>query len=502
MLSQYAKDNNYQIFDWYIDDGWSGVNFERPNFKRMISDIQHGHINTVITKDLSRFGRNYLAAGEYIEEFFPAHDVRYIAIHDMVDTKNGYNEFASLKNMFNDWYSMDISRKIRAAYKTKGRQGLFTSAFAPLGYIKDPDNRHRLIPDPETAHIVQRIFYQAAQGMGMYAIAEDLSNDKILCPSAYWNRLYGLKMTASVEKHPCHWSIPALRYLLTNKVYLGHLESGKWTTASHKNRKQYMTPKDTWHIVYDTHQPLVDKLTFELAGKRIGVRKRQAGEDGKDNIFAGLLRCADCGRVMAFGRKADKKKTIIYNCARYRSDGKEFCSAHYLRCDVLYSMLLDDIREKSDFAVRYENKFMDMLVQLDREKRHRDYADVENGLRDMERRLKELDLLIQKTYEDNALGRLSDDRYAKMSAAYETEQKALTKQIADAKIRIAEVQTDNANFERFARIVRQYTDITELTPEMLNELIERIVVHECEYESGERAQKIDVYYNFVGILPS
>jgi hypothetical protein len=404
--------------------------------------------------------------------------------------------------MFNDWYSMDISRKIRAAYKTKGRQGLFTSPFSPLGYIKDPDNRHRLIPDPDTAHIVQRIFNQASQGMGLYAIAEGLSKDKILCPSAYWNKMYGMKMTDSVEKHPCHWSIPALRYLITNNVYLGHIESGKWTTISHKNRKQFMTPKDTWSVVQNMHEPLVDELTFELAGKRITTRKRQAGEDGRDNIFAGLLRCADCGRVMAFGRKADKNKTIIYNCARYRSDGKEFCSAHYLRCDVLHDLILDDIRQKSHFAEKYESKFVDMLVQLDREKRHMDYAGIENGLRDMEKRLKELDVLIQKIYEDNTFGRLSDERYAKMAATYESEQKELKGKITDTKARIAEVQADNLNFERFAGIVRKYTDITELAPEMLNELIEKIVVYECEYENGERAQKIEVYYNFVGILPS
>lgn len=507
MLSQYAAQQGFYGTAYYVDDGYSGTTFERPDFQRLLSDIEDGKIGTVITKDLSRLGRDYLKTGFYVECFFPENSVRYIAVNDGVDTAKGDNEFAPFRNIMNEWYARDISKKIKLAYKTKALKGEFTASYAPYGYKKDPNDKHRLIVDEETAPIVKRIFELAAQGLTIYRICTILKADKIMKP---WARQMatGKYVTELYTKYPYDWAGQTIVQMLRNQEYLGHMVANKHTTKSFKSKKLVALPPEEWVVVKNTHEPIIDEETFAIAQKVVPIRRR-ISKLGTPQIFVGLLRCPDCGKTFSYAQKISKGS---YACSTYRRYGKEYCSMHYISYADLYSVVLEDIRKQAQTAKLEPGKLLEQLTRANELKNRQSVTQFQKEITKTERRIEELDGIIKRLYEDNLSGKLTDERFLILSKGYETEQRTLKADVERLKQELTAFADKKVNSERFAEIVKKYSDIKELNTAILNELIDKIVIHEARYpDDGKkyhgcretrrhRTQQIDIYYNFVGTL--
>ncbi len=499
ILSQYAKQHGLLNTEFYIDDGYSGTNYDRPDFKRMESDIETGKVGTVITKDLSRLGRDYLKTGYYVEVLFPEYDVRYIAVNDSVDTSTGDNEFMPFKNIINEWYARDISKKIKSAYRTKAMNGEFTGPYAPYGYMKSPENKHKLIPHPETADIVRRIFEMAASGMTPFKISTALKSDGILKPRAYTMQETGGKYTTGNNiKYPYDWSAKTIITIIQNKVHLGHMVSNKNTTKSFKSKKLVAVDANDWIIVENTHEPLVDEYTFEQAQKVTEVKRRT--ETGEPHLFAGLLRCHDCGKAMHYLKRRDRSYSASYSCNTYSRYGKEYCSMHYIRYEDLYNIVLNNIRTYAELAKNHEQEFIEALCKIGNDNTKKQLAQYEKDIVKAEKRLAEISLIIKRLYEDSVIGKLTDERFCEMSKDYEAESADLKIRLCEAQKALTSYKDGAANSAQFTRMIKNYFDIDTLDAAMLNELISKIVVYERGLVEGKREQLVDIYYNFVGII--
>jgi len=497
ILSQYAKQNGLTNTEFYIDDGYSGTNYDRPDFKRLERGIELGKVSTVITKDLSRLGRDYLKTGYYTEIFFPEYDVRYIAVHDGVDTNLGENEFMPFKNIINEWYARDCSRKVKAGYRARALEGKYTGPHAPYGYMKDPNNKHKLIPNPETADNLRRIFQLAASGVTACKIGTILRNDGVITPRAYTLQSTGDKYALeNTVKYPCYWNQVTILNIIRNKVYLGHLVSNQRTTKSFKSKKIVANPESEWIIVENTHEPLIDEYTFELAQK-IAVIKRQTW-NGKPHIFAGLIRCHDCGKAMHHLVRRDRSYSASYSCSTFNRYSKANCSMHYIRYEDLCDVILNDIRHYAVLAKDHEQELIAELSQLESEQTKKQISQYEKDIRKYEKRLEELGQIIKRLYEDSVIGKLTDERYLALSKEYEDEDREIKAKLAETHKNMGNYKEASDNSRNFAEMVKKYTDIKELTAEILNELVESIEIHEREVIGGERHQKIDIYYNFIG----
>ena len=499
MLSQYAEQNGFKETVFYVDDGFSGTSFERPDFQRMLSDIEDGKIGTVITKDLSRLGRDYLKTGFYTECYFPENHVRYIAVNDNVDTAKGDNEFAPFRNIMNEWYARDVSKKIKSAYRTKAQKGEFTGPYAPYGYRKSPEDKHKLIIDEETAPIVKRIFELAASGVSPFRITTILKKDGILKPRAYTMETAGKYVSAKNVKYPYDWGNQTIIQMLRNRVYLGHMVNNKSTTQSFKSKKLVALPEEQWIEVKNTHEPIVDEHTFMLAQKAAQV-KRRPNHKGESQIFAGLLKCGDCGKALSYAKRQNRSYTGSYACNTFRRYGKSYCSMHYVTYEALYDIVLGDINKQAKMAHLEPDNLLEQIAQMNNIKNKRQMAQAEKEILRTEKRFAELDVIIKRLYEDNVLGKLTDERFMVLSREYEDEQKQIKESIVSLKTQVTAFSDTQESSERFAKVVQKYCDIKELDAVILNELIDKIVIHECEYVNGERTQKIDIYYNFVGLL--
>lgn len=507
MLLQYAKQNGFAATEYYVDDGYTGTNFKRPDFTRLKEDIERGVVGTVIVKDLSRFGRDYLQVGLYTENFFPDNDVRFIAIEDNVDSDKGDNEFAPFKNIMNEWYARDVSKKVRGGIRIKTQQGLYMGSFAPYGYQKDPNNKHKLIPDERTAPIVKLIFQMASTGKSPYKIARHLQALQIKTPREV---LMERGLFADAAPYPFSWGDTVVYRLLKNRVYIGHMVGQKSTPKSYKNKKRIHRPADVWIEVKNTHEPLVDEDLFELVQKEIRVKRVYRKSDFV-NVFAGKVFCPDCGKSMNISSAIQGKHALT--CSTYKRYGKEYCGMHYIHYKTLYDVVLTRIRQMASDVCNDTGYFVRELEKSMGKSADSERRQLTKSVMNSERRISEIHAIIKKLYEDNVLGKISDERFTLLSGEYEQEQKTLQTQVAAEKKALTAMTESQTGAAKFLSVIQRCKDLTELNESIVIELVDKIVVHDGVWDDGStvqsngsragqgvRKQQIDIYYNFVGAV--
>ncbi len=501
MLRTYADENAYTIAGEYIDDGWSGTNFDRPDFKRMIADIEAGKINMVITKDFSRLGRDYITAGQFTEMYFPEHNVRYIAINDGYDSVNPFNDIAPFKHVINEMYARDTSKKIRSAFQTKMLEGSYIGNFAPYGYKKDPENKNHLIIDCEAAAVVREIFQMAAAGDRPSEIAAQLNQSSIASPAIYRCSTHPHLDPNSYTTRR-EWTSSTICKMLANVVYLGHTAQGKTSKPSFKSKTAFRKPRDEWHIVENTHEPLVTPDMFDLVRKR-SVSRRNEPKTGFQNVFSGVARCADCGGNMS--TTGSRKKGSPYNlvCGRYKLYGSKECSNHFIDYELLHQSVLSEVKEMLKLSEKDKKQVLADMEKARRSERENE-TDHETAklLKTLDARDKELDALIRRLYEDNVSGKISDERFTKLNAAYEAEQRQVSQKIKLLKKPSIEETSDKESRRRFMELLDGLADISELTPNLVKRLIDRIEVGQGEYEQTPKARKkrqtVKIFWRFMG----
>ena len=516
MLENYAKQNNFKNIRHYTDDGYSGGNFERPDWKRLVSDIQASKVGTVIVKDMSRVGRDYLQTGFYTEVLFKQQGVRFIAVSNGVDsTDASSSEFAPFLNIMNEWYLRDCSRKLKAAYRTKGNSGKHTTSHPPYGYKKSPEDKNQWIIDEESAKVVKRIFRLCIEGYGCGQIAKILMKDKVETPSYYWGKQgIGAWQSKYDAKRPYDWTTDSVARILERIEYLGHTVNFKTFRQDYKNNKMQHNPKENWKIFENTHEAIIDKETWELAQKLRGTPRKHDYQIGA-NPLTGLLFCADCGAKLyndsqrAYAQKHGYKPDPLtgyygsdhYECKNYKlASVREtaICTSHRVNTNALIKLLLETIRLVSEYAITNKEEFAEKVRAASLLQYNQNVKEQKKQLAKSEKRYGELDELIKKLYESYATGKLSEKRFELLSAGYEQEQETLASEICELKqiLETYEEETDNAN--QFIELAKKYTDFTVLTTPMLNEFIDKIVVHAPYRDEVDRFQQIDIYFNFIG----
>ncbi|NLB81208.1 MAG: recombinase family protein [Clostridiaceae bacterium] len=495
-LADYATTNNITVCDVYIDDGLSGVTFSRPSFERMMADVDCGKLNCVIVKDLSRLGRDDSKANYYYEDVFIRDDIRFIAIDDNVDTLRGYENIVPFMNMFNAMYPRDISKKTRSAFRTKAQHGEFLGSKAPFGYYKDPNDKHKLIVDEEAATVVREIFELAIQGHGYNKIARILRDRKILNPSAYTNQTMPCHYKSEYWRDSPHdWHVTSLKVILENEVYLGHMVQSKRRKVSHKSDKIVKNPKEQWIKVENTHEPIISQEVWDLAHKVLSARKRD-NNAGTSQMFAGLLKCADCGNAITY---TCKKNYGSFSCSLYRVKGKDYCTIHYISYNDLYNIVFSEIQRHIKTLKKSETKLYNAALSFNKSKKNRETKAFMEQLSKYNKRISDLDVIIKRLYEDSVLSNISSDRFYALSKDYEAEQLQLKSQVDDINAKLAEYDKAESDARSFVELIRKYIDIKELNAKILNELIDKIVIgNKYIDENGEKVQDITIYYKFCG----
>lgn len=498
MLRQYANEQGFHVVDEYVDDGWSGTNFERPSFERMIEDIELGKINCVITKDLSRLGRNYILTGQYTEIYFPNKNVRYIALNDGVDSTKGENEIAAFKNILNEMAARDTSRKIKSAFRARHLNGEYISCSLPLGYKRDNGKKGTIIPDEETRWVIEKIFDLAAHGLGHYRIANRLRDEKIPTPSAWAYQKYGHyaeRFENQPEEQRYRWTVTTVTQVLQNETYLGHLVHYKQGAVSFKNRKRQRKPQDEWLRVENTHLPIISQELWDTAHTHINSRKR-ATKAGTVSIFGGLVKCGKCGWGLSSANKDDRR---YYRCTQYANIGRHACSSHYISYNLLYGVVLGRLQLWLDKVHDNAPEILDRLLRSGNRQRELEMKYMERELQKAQRRLKEVDNLFAKMYEDRAAERLDEDNYTMLSAKYRGEQQQLKAKTASISEKLVNAKETRQGAEQWLALIEKYEAIDELTAPLLNELIDKIAVHQAyKDEDGNTVRDVDIYYRFVG----
>ena len=497
LLIKVANEKGYTNLVHFFDDGISGVTMDRPGFADMIQQLEQGKAAAVFVKDLSRLGRNYIEVGRLTEEFFPNHDIRLVAVSDNIDTDEGENELAPIRNLFNEWYARDISKKRRISNKIKGNAGE-PMGQPPYGYIKDPENPKRWIVDEEAAQIVRRIYRMTLEGVGTEQIAAKLEEDGVLTPRAYWQSK-GINRPGKVKDlPPTHWNSSSVIKMLSVQEYCGDILNFKTYSKSYKNKKRLENDRENWAIFKDVHEPIIERAVFEQVQQKRGkMRKRQA-KDGERSMFSGLLVCADCGSNLHFHFNQGNPEIKYFNCSNYKGNRGTCGSTHYVRVDFLEQVVLGEIRRLTKYAGLYEDDFLKEVIGHSRQAEETERRLKEKELKSLLARDDELDGLFERIYEDNVSGKLSDDRFAKMSRRYEEEQKELSEKIKKLRSEIEKQSSRATSTDMFVSIVRKYTRARKLTPRMLNELVEKIEVYNAEKIDGEWVQRLRIHYNCVG----
>jgi len=501
MLEHYCAQQGWAVVAVYQDDGFTGLNMNRPDMTRMLKAIERRQIDVVVTKDLSRLGRNYIQTGQLIEEFFPKNGVRYIAVNDSVDTDmDSVYDMTPFRAVMNQMYSADVSKKVHSAYVTKARSGQFTGCLAPFGYCKNPDNTSQLIPDEDTAWIVKLIFDYAKEGYGPNYIRRKLEDREIPCP-AWWNRKKGLrnKFTKFERENPetghLIWDFTTIKEILQNPVYIGAIASQKqvykFKTGWIKDKKPH-----EWLIVEDMHEPLVSREVFELVQEKAKSRKRPDAF-GNYSIFAGLIKCGQCGSTMNIRRANQKGNERIYTCSKYNKYGVKHCSQHRMKYDVLYSIVLEQIRSYAAKALENEDEVISQLAIQSRG----DYADeralVEKAIADDTARLAAIEKLIAKLYEDMIADRISAENFNAILAKSQAEQKALRERLQHNQSRVEHERQEHDDTTRWIELIKEYADIQELDTATLQRLIKKIVIHE-DLDGDIIRQTVEIHFNLKG----
>ena len=502
ILQKFAEDHHFPSPCFYVDDGFSGGNFQRPAFQQMISDMENGEIGIIVTKDLSRLGRNQLHTGLYIEERFPMFGVRYIAINDNVDTDSSEsNDLMPFKNLFNEWFIRDTSRKIRAVLKAKAERGERLGTRAPYGYRKDPDTK-KLIVDEEAAAIVRRIFAMCAGGSGPSQIARILKKEQILTPTMYAYTRYGITHTCLDTAHPYNWSDSAIANLLENEIYLGNTVNMKYSTKSYKDKRRVEHPREECMVFENTHPALITREVWDMV-QRVRKNKRRLTKMEEQNKYSGLVFCADCGSNMVLHRAHTMSASYNhFTCRTYKKDG-EACTGHYIRECVLDEIVLEDLRRVTSAAREHPEKFAAYIGSKQSAELQREIRRQEKELAAMRKRKAELDAIFKKLYEDSVLGRITTEQFQMLSGSYTEEQNLITVGIPQKESEIQRLRETVSGTDSFLDKAKRYTDITELTPELLRLFIEKIVVHEKEVKWSKHApQTVEIYYNGIGYVGS
>ena len=497
LLAKVAKEKGYTNLVHFLDDGISGVTMNRPGFVEMICQLEQGKAAAVFVKDLSRLGRNYIEVGRLTEEFFPNYDIRLVAVSDNIDTAEGENELAPIRNLFNEWYARDISKKRRISNKIKGNAGE-PMGQPPYGYIKDPNDPKHWIVDDEAAKVVRRVYSMTLEGFGTEQIAAQLEKDDVLTPRAYW-LTKGIKRPGKGrQQSPTKWNSSTITKILSLQEYCGDILNFKTYSKSYKNKKRIDNDRENWVVFQDVHEAIIERAVYEQVQQKRGKIRKRRTNNGEHNMFSGLLVCADCGSNLHFHFNQGNPEIKYFNCSNYKGNRGTCTSTHYVRVDFLEEVVLGEIRRLTKFASLYEDEFVKAVIGHSQQAEQTDRKLKEKELKTLLARDDELDGLFERIYEDNVSGKLSNDRFAKMSRRYEEEQKELSEKIKKLRSEIEKQSSRATSTDMFVSIVRKYTRARKLTPRMLNELIEKIEVFNAEKIDGEWVQRLRIHYNCVG----
>ena len=499
LLAKVAKEKGYTNLVHFLDDGISGVTMDRPGFVEMIRQLEQGKAAAVFVKDLSRLGRNYIEVGRLTEEFFPDHDIRLVAVSDNIDTAEGENELAPIRNLFNEWYARDISKKRRISNKIKGNAGE-PMGQPPYGYIKDPNDPKHWIVDDEAAQVVRRVYSMTLEGFGTEQIAAQLEKDDVLTPRAYW-LTKGIKRPGKGKQQPpTKWNSSTITKILSLQEYCGDILNFKTYSKSYKNKKRIDNDRENWVLFQDVHEAIIERAVYEQVQQKRGKIRKRRTNNGEHNMFSGLLVCADCGSNLHFHFNQGNPEIKYFNCSNYKGNRGTCTSTHYVRVDFLEEVVLGEIRRLTKFASLYEDEFVKDVIGHSQQAEQTDRKLKEKELRTILARDEELDGLFERIYEDNVSGKLSDDRFAKMSRRYEDEQKELAEKIKKLRSEIEKQSSRSMTTDMFIGLVRKYTRARKLTPRMLNELVEKIEVFNAEKIDGVWEQRLRIHYNCVGTI--
>ena len=498
ILAKYAKEHGFTNIEFYVDDGFSGTNFNRPDFQRMMSDAEEGKIATIIVKDMSRFGRDYIMVGYYTEIYFSNLDIRFIAINDNVDSNiQTENDLTPFKNVFNEWYARDTSKKIRAVFKAKGNSGKHLTTNPPFGYKKDPNDKDKWIIDDEAAATVRRIFQMYVDGYRISEIGHKLTEEKVETPILYYmNR--GIKTNARSE-YPEIWDLMSIKYILSQTAYAGHTVNFQTAVKSYKTKKQVNLPRNQWVIFRNTQEAIIDEKTFETV-QQMRKAKRARTKYNEPNMFSGLLYCADCGNHLTIQRVARNRKMDNFSCATYRKKKKGLCSCHRILVSDLETIVKEDLQKVCEYVFLHEKEFTDEYLSGSKRETVKFQAKTKAELKRLSERQEEIGRVIRKLYEDNVNGRITDERFDFLAKSYEDEGNDLKTKIQELKNALALSVQDEEKLSKFLKVVKSYTEIEELTPEILNSFIEKIYIGETEKYEGRKMQEVEIIYKFVGAI--
>ena len=497
ILEKYAQENGFKNTRVFIDDGWSGTNFARPAFTEIMELAEKGRIGTLIVKDHSRLGRNRLIVGQLLEEGFDSLGVRYIAIMDNIDTAKGISDLVPMQDLFNEWHAKNTSQKVRNVFKSKGMSGAPLTTNPPYGYLKDPESKNGWIVDEEAAKIVRQIFAWCVDGLGPTQIAKHLKAAKVPTPTEHWSNIG--RNCSNLPAVPYNWCSDTVANILSKQEYCGDTVNFRSTTKSFKNKKKIERPPEEWQIFKNTHPAIIDREVFALV-QELRKHRRRPTKSGIVSPFSGLLYCADCGEKLYYSVTNNyKREQAYFFCSSYRKNS-EVCSAHYIREKVVEQIVFESMQRILLNVQAFEKEFARKQMDCYTEDKKKQLAAKHRELSRAKKRIAEIDTLIQKIYEDNASGKLSDERYATLSLSYEEEQKTLKAAVPELQS-FLETETDKTeSLQCFIQKVKQITELKVLTPELIHEFVDRIVVYAPRYLDGKRVQLLDIYYSGVGIL--
>ena len=502
LLSQKAKEMGLTDTKYYVDDGYTGTNFNRPGFQQLIDDIEIGLVSAVMVKDLSRLGRDYVSVGNYTDSYFPEHNVRFIAVNDAIDSDEGESEIAPFKNILNEMYARDISKKIRSSHRLRGSMGEPLSQ-PPYGYMKSPENKKKWIIDPEAATVVKSIFKMCLDGKGNETIARELQENKVLIPMAYW-RSKGLNRGGKkTQTNPYKWCKTTVQKILSQQEYCGDIINFKTYSKSFKNKTRYENSKENWAVFKDVNEPIIDRETFETVQKFISKTKRRAPkkENGERSIFNGLIYCGDCHSKMRYHTSTSNKEIHYFTCSDNKVDYRGNCPGrHYVRADALEEVVKLELRRLVEMLEIDESYFAQLLLRKNDEEREKDKKFLESELQKAIARNNTVSQIYEKLYEDNVIGKVSDEWFVELSHKYEKERMNLKAKIADTRHKIEELKNNNSEYEKFISAIRRFMQMDNLTSPLLRELIDHIDIFETEGTGKSRTQRIVIYYRFIGYI--
>ena len=501
LLAKYAKEHGFTNTKFYVDDGYTGTNFNRPGFQQMLEDMEMGYISTVIVKDSSRFGRNYLEVGQYTDYYFPEHNIRFIAINDCIDSENGEDDFSAFRNVMNEMYAKDISRKVRSSHRLRGNAGE-PLAPPPYGYVKDPANKKKWIIDPDAAEVVQRIFRLCIEGNGNETIARILQDDKVLVPQAYWQSKGMSRGGKKTQPNPYKWCKTTIAKMLEQQEYCGDIINFKSYSKSFRNKTRVENPKENWAIFKDVHEPIIDRETWERVQEltKNSKRRKPKSADVKKSIFTNLLYCGDCGHKLWFNINKQNPSIRFYSCSNYKGLRGTCESTHYVREDSLEQVVKMELFKLATYLDHDENAFAELLEHKTNKDSMVERKSAESALAAATARSQELLRLYERVYEDNVNGKVTDDWFMWLSHKYEVEQEELKKQMFDLKNKIERLDTAQNSSGSFIRAIRKFMTMQMLTPVVLQELIDKIEVFPIEGTGKNRTQRLVIHYRFVGCI--